>query len=361
MRKTSLLSVFVSVLAVNFSCTKKDSAIRTVDNFGKTDGITTNSCGIALDDSRMSKFREYFKPIEKRIVTENSKLRDVTMSVLAVAPKAIRISFFAIPGTTIELVDDVKKHCVDQDKQNSADKVIQVSPIQKRFLQQMQKSGTISTLPGCWQTRATKKPRIVIGADEVIIRHHLLRIMAFVYTELLRKKVSEAMPSWLPKAPRKVEGFFESMQTKQAYQRVQLANAFFNDLSQGQADKHFKSATFLQTYETICKDKGLSSNHIKTRSGNGSLTEEDAKALEEFKKQSDKDKNGEFDDYLFAEVVDSYFCSPETYIKFANQFRLTYCAAIDTQIIQDLTRVGTADEFSGFNSAPKKNKKQPSK
>lgn len=340
-------SAFLSIIVLSAAsgCHSKSSEVRTVDNFAHEGATTPNSCGWDLKDKRMPQLRQYFSPIASRIVTKDATLRDVTYAVLAHTPRGIRISFFAIPGTTIELVSDVPKYCVAPGGKTSDGSAIEVSAEQQRFLQQMQKSGEINNLPGCWQTSTTKPPRVIIKADQKVIRHHLLRILAFVYTELLRKRVYDAVPQWFAKAPKELREFMNDMRTKQDYQRQQLATAFFKDISQGQG-KGFRKASHAQTYQTVCKDPKLHSNPSKSLLGNDVVTVTNAKTLKNFYDQSEKLKNGEFHDYLFAEVVDSYFCSPDSYLNFANEFRLTYCTAVDGQIVQDLTKVGATSEFA---------------
>ncbi len=234
------------------------STVASLDNFatGSSQSETTNSCGSSYDGS--GTLPAHVEALRSYVSAPNDDSRNAVLGVLTVVPKPLMAPFF-LNGGKIVISDKAKTIC----------KADSLSPQERALL-----GG--NTAAACWhQPVAGKAPQIVISNDPVVIRHSLLRLFGYVYTEFFADRASQsaqlqADPAW--KAA--LDGFVAV--------RTGLAAAFVSDLQ---------------------------------ASGNGVPAH--IKAIQNA-------SESRFENFVFAEALDSYYCSSAAKKTFASGFKKTY-------------------------------------
>lgn len=139
---------------------------------------------------------------------------------------------------------------------------------------------------GCWR-RNGERVEVVLAADAKVIRHNTVRMFAYLYSQYFVERFA------LAKLPDNIKYAVDKGVSRFSKQRSVLASAFLADLTRMQA----KSLPALLRLES-----------------------QDVKAFENF---------------VFAEALDSFFCSQSSHKRFREQFSATYSAFNQTKIAAD--------------------------
>lgn len=235
-----------------------NSTTRSLDNFAKTpeQKLTLNSCGPSYDGKQT--LPAHVEALKSAVDAPDDVMRNAVLGVLVVVPKPILAPFF-LSGGRVLVSKDAPQIC----------RATPFSPEEKELAGQ---GGAPMT---CWQqAQPGQPPRLVVAPNVVLIRHSLLRLFAYTYTEFFVARIAS------PKAPEPfnkpewrsaVQGFERS--------RDKLAVAFLADLNAQRSPSQALLAKFY-TADAV-----------------------------------------RFGNYVFAEALDSYFCSAKARTTFATDFK----------------------------------------
>jgi hypothetical protein len=242
---------------------KNTSSTQSLDNLAATDqkGYTTNHCGASYKSE--SDVPKSVRARANRITAMDSDLRLAALNALAHVPPALAKPFFA-QGGTIELLPNSAETC-------------RVSPLTAKERSYIKEAS--AQVDSCWiSSDKTKKPVIVLPADEKKIRHNLLRILVYFYNEYLVARLDAASVN------------------KSRYEDIRQA------LSGYKREK-------LNLMEAFLEDAAIFN-------------------LNASKKLWDLRSAGEsrFANIVLAEAIDSYYCSASTADKFSRNFTRTWRA-----------------------------------
>ncbi len=263
--KMNRLSTLFLIGLTALSCKQKkhdESDAKTLDNFakGEHEALTINNCGIEFSGD-YSSLPKPVQDIASKVLAKDNESKNVALGVLTSVPGLLLDIFFKSGGEVI-IGDEALSVCKD-------------TPFSAGERELASSSGVI---PSCWhQDKPGIAPKIYISNDPKLIHHSLVRLFAYMYTEFFVARISDqSSPSTFqtPEWKEKLESFLAV--------RSDLAEAFLRDLKQG------KYSTF--------------------------------DSLNKFRQ---KDAN-RFGNYVFAEALDSYYCSDETRATFQSQFPQTY-------------------------------------
>jgi len=248
------------------------SSTKSLDNFAKAgsgQSETINSCGIDYDGKQT--LPPQVQGVLDRIHVDASyeSSRRAVIGALVAVPKSLAAPFF-LSGGTIEVRPDAGTIC-HQTPFSAAERQI---------------ADTAADVPACWQQpQAGKAPHIFVTPDPAVIRHSMVRLFGYFYTEYFVARILA------PAAPAP----FNAVSWKTAAQsfnttRGQLADAFLSDL---QTKNH-------DAYTRLAKFRSSDATH--------------------------------FDNYVFAEALDSYYCSKDTRSKFQSMFQKAWNVFTDQKV-----------------------------
>lgn len=260
--KTLISSVVIGLIACA-PVRKNTSTTQSLDNLAATGkkGYTTNYCGASYKTE--SSVPKSVRVHANRITALDSDLRLAALNALAHVPAALAQPFFD-QGGTIELLPNSVETC-------------RVSPLTAKERTYIKEASAL--VDSCWiSSDKTKKPVIVLPADDKKIRHNLLRILVYFYNEYLVARLDAASVK------------------KAKYEDVRLA------ISGYKKDK-------MNLMEAFLEDAAVYN-------------------LNASKKLWDLRAAGEsrFANIVLAEAIDSYYCSATTADKFAKHFSQTWKA-----------------------------------
>lgn len=236
--------------------------VKSLDNFVRSPSEvkTINHCGI---DYAGEPLPEVLAARVQAVTTPNTPLLHAVIGVLKSVPENLARPFFAVGGKII-VTPDAPSLCADV-----------LTEAEREF------AGAASERQrACWrQAQVGAAPEIVLAASEADIHHSLVRMFAYVFSDLfiVRAELTQD-PAFASQEWRQgIAGFKEA--------RYELASALLSDLETSHA------------HETAAR-------------------------LEGFREQA----GDRFEGFIAAEAVDSYYCSVASRAKFKEQFPKTYAA-----------------------------------
>jgi hypothetical protein len=262
--RSLFVAIPVSLMVVAGGCKPKDggsaSETKTLDNFAKKDGdqLVVNKCGIEYTgkESLSTHVDEV-----KDLVQGETEFKNVALGVMEAVPKSMMSTFFGLKGKILI--------------SSKAEKLCRTTNFSQAEKDMAGKDGAVQT---CWRQSAPgQPPEIVLPENKEVIRHSLLRLFAYAFTEAFVGTIKDATSGSLatPEAKAAAEGFIA--------ERGKIAKAFLKDL------KKMKRPEVYQK-----------------------LSDFNAK---------DSEKFGNF---VYSEAVDSYYCSVEARASFKKSFRATW-------------------------------------
>lgn len=253
---TTALTVFAFA-----SCKPKaesGSSVASLDNMTRDAGaaLSVNFCGVKLDKNSAKNlaWRDQFV-IRARISAPNDALRYAAAGALTAVPKTMQQMFFATRGGKIVVTSDVQSKCKEG----------KPSDAKLAFFAETRKNGDDYQLDGCWSAEG-ERLMIYVKDDAEVIHHGLLRLFASAYSEFFTKRL-ELFASSIPK---KFRGESARRVDRFKRQKAALVKAFLQDVE---------------------KDDPKKAEHWTE------LQKEDAAA---------------FENQVFAETIDSAYCSAAT-------------------------------------------------
>lgn len=256
-----ILIATASLVVAFASCKPKaqdGSSVASLDNMTRDAGaaLSTNFCGIKLDkDSAKNLSAKDRRIIARRIDAPSDALRYAVAGALTAVPRTMQRVFFSTAGGKIQVVSDVQAKC---DKGGP-------SEAKKRFFAEARKSGESYQLDGCWSAEG-ENLMIYVKDDAEKIHHGLLRVFASAYADFFTarlKLVGDKLPaSSRAEMTKRVERFDR--------QKAAVARALLMDLETQDPKK--------------------------------------AEAFAELKKEDE----AAFESQVFAETIDSAYCSTAT-------------------------------------------------
>jgi hypothetical protein len=235
------------------------SETKTLDNFARSEGqqAKPSTCGINLSKEQFSRLSETTqKKLRKRIDAPSEELFFETAGALASVPKIMQTILFFANGQ-IKVVENPAASCKDT-----------LTQAEIEFAGEGAKSIDV-----CWKDSKSKdRVDIYIKADKRVIRHSLVRIFAYLYTQFFVKRISEN-----PDVASDITDNIKDLINRFRTQRRELAKSFMADT---------KAPKRLQA-----------------------LAQKDGTA---------------FENYVFAEAIDSFYCSKKTYDAFKANFDKTF-------------------------------------
>lgn len=258
----------ISALLIAFTGCKQqdpDSSIQSLDNFAKEDSakLTVNKCGINYTGKE--KLSSYVSSIRSNIQGAEA-YRNAAIGVLEAVPQNLMATFFGLGGSVV-ISKNSASICGNA----------QMSAAEREF------AGESGAVPACWtQPAPGNAPQIVLPEDINVIRHSLVRLFAYTFTEAFVATIQNAS-----------SGSLATKQAKDAAagfvaEREKIATAFLADL---------KGMDRPQVYERLAAFNA----EDKVRFGN----------------------------YVYAEAVDSYYCSSKTRATFSKNFAKTWARFTD--------------------------------
>jgi len=190
-----------------------ESSIQTLDDAatGSTDINTANLCG--ADRPSQTKLPDYITALStsKAIVnmTNNTAARDAVLTTLAVVPKGLLQLFFVVGNGQI-IIGGGSETCAS-------------TPFTKT---ERAIFGANAKVPSCWIGPTSSLPlRLVLDADPKLIRFSLLRLLAYVQAEyFITRLQSPDLPAPLSTPE------WKTYATSFAASRDRLANGFLADM-----------------------------------------------------------------------------------------------------------------------------------
>ena len=259
--KSNLLLMFSMVLGMAAGCQGSDANQSEVSSLDNfAGGNTKNHCGPNSTENR-ALHEQALK--ENLVVTKapNFELQSALAASVAAVPLPLRV-ILADVNFQAEFVAD--NALVDQYCANSFS-----SAGEKKWFE-----GLNGQVDSCFVKLSGKPLQLVFKEDVSVIRHQMVRVSAYVYTHLIQTQLMSAATG--------DDSLINDLMTASAQYRA-LGDAFLEDLY---------NANNLTAYE-----------NIKT------LRDTDSEA---------------FENYMFAETIDSYHCSASTKRTFQSMFPKTY-------------------------------------
>lgn len=236
------------------------SETKTLDNFAKTDDskLVVNKCGIEYTGKE--KLSAHIEAIKDRVQGE-SAYKNVALGVLEAVPENMMSTFFGLKG---KILISAKA----------------ASLCQSTTFSQAEKemAGAGGAVQACWRQPAPgQPPEIVLPENKEVIRHSLLRLFAYTFTEAFVDTIKNSTSGSLatPEAKAAAAGFIA--------ERGKIASAFLKDL------KKLKRPS---VYEKL-----------------SAFNARDAE---------------KFGNFVYAEAIDSYYCSVEARATFQKSFKSTW-------------------------------------
>jgi hypothetical protein len=257
-RMNSLITVLL-VSLIGFAGCKQDaeegeSTTKSLDNFAKQDGeaLTVNTCGSVYTGKET--LPDFVQDVRSSVKGAD-EYRNVALGVMTAVPERLLGSFFGLNGKVIITA-----------KAESICQRVKFAGGEKDLLGSKKVSS-------CWHQPALgQPPEIILPENKEQIKHSLLRLFAYTFTEGL---VAATASSSDDDRKNPAKNFID--------ERDKLSRSFLYDLRD--LDKR---EAFLR--------------------------------LDKFRKA---DPNA-YANYFFAEAIDSYYCSDESRAKFQETFRKTW-------------------------------------
>ncbi len=262
MKRSSMnkLATVLTISLLGFTGCKQDEAsesastTQSLDNFSKEsdEALTTNSCGITYTGKET--LPDYVQDVRSSVKGADD-YRNVALGVMTAVPERLLGSFFGLKGKVI-ITAKAESIC-SRVKFAGAEKDLAAN----------------NKISSCWHQPAPgQPPEIVLPENKEQIKHSLLRLFAYTFTEGLVEATASSTD-----ADRKnpAKNFVD--------ERDKLSRSFLYDLR----DLDKKEA-FLR--------------------------------LNKFRKA---DPNA-YANYFFAEAIDSYYCSDESRAKFQESYKRTW-------------------------------------
>jgi len=234
------------------------SSAKSLDNLAKDDNATAVDNRCGRDVTAAS--TALSAPVRQALALVDAPtvaLKDAAASALTAVPERLMAPFLNAGGK-IRIGDGAESECAGSSLAAAEKDLAGNQPIR-----------------ACWrQPEGGGAPELLIAGDETVVRHSLLRLFAYVYAEFFVTKIAD------PNAPAP----FNNAEWRAAAQGFQerrgaLAAALLADLSQAGAQAYTRLKTF-----------------------------------------HDRDAT-RFANFVLAEAVDSYYCTPKARAIFENRFR----------------------------------------
>lgn len=258
-QKTSLSTLIV----LAFACApvkNQTSITRSLDNLVATGaGYTPNDCGAAFTsiDSVPARTKKY----ASRIRSWDKNLQLAALNALHHVPVGLTKPFFD-QGGSIELSPNSIETC----------KSSKLTAKERTYIKE-----SAAEVDSCWMQPDPKQPPvIVLPAKADRIRHNLLRVMVYFYSEYLLDRMAS-----------KIAG-------NKNYSTVSKAIVAFNQ------QKELLTDAFLDDAAVYNFNASKKLWDLRT------------------------DNENRFNNIVLAEAIDSYYCSADTFAKFKKHFQATY-------------------------------------
>ena len=295
-----LLSVSIGVLTLTtMSCkpSTPDSSLQTLDNFAAGKRVTTNACigpAAVLKSPTISAMNEEIE--SKRIIWDTAATRDPLSLALRKAfsavPPAMQTQFLATQGRFVvsknanKLCTDRKSEFLKDAKQNAAELAALregLKSVEACYLYAMPEEASLIL------SKKTDKPVffVVLSDDRIQIQHNLVRVFGYMNSQISSLMLVEGDFTDESNHYR----FSDKQNPEFASDRSKVTDAFLQDLK-----KLGKYESFKQFESAVA-----------------------SKAERQY-----------FEDFVYAEAFDSFFCNEDTLKTMGKDFDLTLRAFIPT-------------------------------
>jgi hypothetical protein len=294
LRTGALVTLAFAGAAILGGCRKNDagdvSDTKTLDNFADGKGVDTKDdasrCGLSLADGAgpINELEALRSKVVVKSGTEPEKraLQDEVLGTLyAVAPGLRSFYFEGLKGT---IVLDAANAQVCKELGLTAD--------DKEFV-----GADVPAVPACWRVQSGKKPELLLVNDAELARHALVRLFGYFLMEAFVDHVDDLKDG-------DVDGKVLDKLKALKGMRSDLAKAFLADLrAAADAERNKAEApkpgepSWVAAYDRFRK----------------------------FDNESEK-QVAKFGNYVFAEAIDSYFCTSLSHQSFEKNFSRTYRA-----------------------------------
>ena len=250
------------------SCKPKianESETKSLDNLTRSEktSVTKNTCGLAtVDIARLKKSRTYIPRI--KLIFASDSIKDEILATMAAVPEPVQAAFFGMGGS-IQASNDIAGKCSFKNNR------------EKEFGSE-KSSVTVS----CWRKKDGDTPPVIyVVSKPEAIRHGLLRSFSYIYTQLFLNAAENVEQSLAP-----------------GEKKSQLTAAL----------KRFKDQKKALAEALLLDTRDLApSVHAR-------LTQQ--------RQESEKD----FEDFVTAETIDSFYCSKRSNPTLQRNFKTTFKA-----------------------------------
>lgn len=232
------------------------STTKSLDNFTRETGasVSMNQCGIEHKGKKAA-------PEVASLLGEvkaSAELKEVAGEVLTAAPAVLRDFYFKGLKGTVVVSSNASEVC----------QTVGLSKSEREF------GAKEESIPSCWKmNKKTKRPEIHIMDSEIQVRHSLIRLLSYVFTDFMTvRNFDDKNPAFDKKA---LDAFRGTL--------TQVGDALIKDLKEAKKEK----------------------------------------VLTRLKKFKDADQR-RFENFAYAETLDSYYCSKEARDKFEDRFVSTW-------------------------------------
>lgn len=256
--------VISAVSGISYSCKQQNqensTETKSLENFAKTDAAKLTVNTCGITYTGTEKLSAKVEAVQARI-KGSDEFRNAALGAMEAVPENLMGAFFGLKGKIII-----------SSKAESLCQNVKLSPAEKGL------AGPNIVVPACWRQSAPGlPPEIVLPEDREVIRHSLLRMFSYVFAEAFVEGIENAQ-----------SGSFATAEAKSA------AAGF-------KAERASLAATFLEDLKALNRPEVYS------------------KMLNFSKNDSVK-----FGNYVYAEALDSYYCSEKSRETFESMFSTTW-------------------------------------
>jgi hypothetical protein len=178
--KPTVVAVASALASVVVACkpqaTDAGSQVQSLDNFAREDGaaLSPNRCGPELSAATYASLNQATQRKLKRIEAPTAELERAAASALAAVPPSLQTMFYASEDNRILVTAESQSLCADA----------ALTEAERHFAAESRPGGAVAQPTSCWRL-AGGRLEVIVPADEAKVRHELVQIFAYVYTQLV--------------------------------------------------------------------------------------------------------------------------------------------------------------------------------
>lgn len=277
--------LLVAVLMTSTACKQlasSDGDLQTIENLSRNDvnNLKLNSCGV---QSALSADKESL--VSAIVVTARGAIEGDSG-----LQNDLRVALRSVPQSILKMFHtDLKGHFV-VDAAKAKICAASLTPDEKRFLGEAGSEAPIA----CWHAATNAPPVVYLGAGKIAnhdvslasnIKHNTVRMLAYVY--------SQYIPAQLQKRVAEARAGSASLSAADASKVQQIVAAIEGVLAKFEQNRQALSAALFSDLRSVRSPAEARLKSFESSSGS------------------------RFRDFVLAEAIDSYYCSPGTRASFA--------------------------------------------